>query len=116
MTDQSVKYKKWSDPVYVKEYFKKYYLEHRPEGIIPRQIYDDIIDEEEREKIKEEKKRLNKIRIKGLYKDTRKKALDKYKSKSYHCDVCNCDMRNGGKYRHNKTIKHLTNLEKNDDF
>ena len=46
--------------------------------------------------------------------DKGKKALanacSKYQKKQYHCEICNIDIKLGGRARHNRSKMHLSNL------
>lgn len=51
-------------------------------------------------------------RRRKIYRETNKDKIKAHKSKQVHCDVCDCDVRKDSVRRHEKTIKHQTNLAK----
>jgi len=73
-----------------KEYRQEYYKENKEKRIIINKKY----RENNKEKIKE----------------LRKKYYRENKDKVYNCEICNISIKYWNKYKHNKTIKHLNNV------
>lgn len=89
-TSNSMKYKKWEDPDYKKQYFRNYY--HRNKNLKNK---DRIIDVE------------NWTKDPQLRKEYFKRYKETKGSEPFECEVCKCMITMNNKSNHRKTKVHL---------
>jgi hypothetical protein len=98
----------------IKEQTKKYYDANKDKLLEQKQEY----RKENKDKIKEQKQKHDKKYYesnKDKIKEKTKKNYEKNKEKlsqNVLCEFCNCEIRYDYKPRHNKTLRHLNNVEK----
>lgn len=93
-----------------KEYFKEYIEQNRDKIREYKKEY----REKNKEKIAERSKKYYEKNRKKYKKwcDNNKEKIKEYKKQLYTCISCNTTIRKDGKTKHNKTKKHINNLNK----
>jgi len=69
-----------------------------------------MVNQEKMKEARDAKKETLRENGKQYYKNNKDK-IKQYKSQKIHCDACNCECSKGNMFTHNKSKKHLNNLQ-----